>query len=116
MAPIFARTCKNTGRILRIRSEYIQKHTPGDNDDIESFHNSLKTDYILPKDLETFEDAENLIEYAFNDYNSVRPHSSIEYLPQDEFERRLLEEDVFMDKFLEDRKKGGEKEKNEKQN
>ena len=93
-------TFKNTVKILGIRSEYTQKHTPEDNGDIESFHNSLKTDYIWPNDLETFEDAENLMEYAFNDYNSVRPHSSIDYLPPDEFERRLGEEDGFRDKFL----------------
>jgi transposase InsO family protein len=52
---------RNTVKILGIRSEYIQKHTPEDNGDIESFHNSLKTDYIWVTDLETFEDAEKLI-------------------------------------------------------
>ena len=84
-------------------------HTPQDNGDIESFHNSLKTDYIWPNDLGTFEDAENLMEYAFNNYNSVRPHSSIEYFPPDEFEMRLLEDDGFRDKFLEERKRKEEK-------
>ena len=39
-------TFKNTVKILGIKSEYIQKHTPEDNGDIESFHNFLKTDYI----------------------------------------------------------------------
>ena len=92
-----------------IRSEYIQKHTPEDNGDIESFHNSLKTDYIRVNDLETFEDADNLMEYALNDYNSVRPHSSIDYLPPDEFERRLVEEDGFKEKFLEERRRKEEK-------
>ena len=58
---------KNTVKIPGIRSEYIQKHTPEDNGDIESFHNSLKTDYIWINDLETFEDAENLMEHAFTD-------------------------------------------------
>ena len=48
-------------------------------------------------------DVENQMECAFNDYNSVRPHSSIEYLPPDEFEKRLPEEDGFRDKFLENR-------------
>ena len=87
----------------------IRKHTPEDNGDIESFHNSLKTDYIWVNALETFEDAEKLMEHAFIDYNTVRPHSSIDYLPPDEFERRLLEEDGFMDKFLEERKRKEEK-------
>ena len=104
-----SREFRESVKLLGIRSEYIQKHTPEDNGDIESFHNSLKTDYIWVNDLETFEDAENLMEYAFNDYNSVRSHSSIEYLPPDEFERRLLEEDGFMDKFLEERKRKNEK-------
>ena len=91
-------------KILGIRPKYIRKHTPEDNGDIESFHNSIKTDYMWPKDLETFEDAENMMEYAFKDYNSVKPHSSIEYHRLDELERRLFEDDSFRDKFLEWRK------------
>ncbi len=84
--------------------EYIRKHTPEENCDIESFHNSLKTDYIWVTDIETFEDGKKLIEYAFNDYNTVRPHSSIGYLSPEEFERRCAEDDNYMLKFLEDRK------------
>jgi putative transposase len=104
-----SREFRETMKLLGIRSEYIQKHTPEDNGDIESFHNSLKTDYIWVTELETFEDARKLMEYAFNDYNSVRLHSSIGYLPPDEFERRLREEDGFRDKFLEDKKRKEEK-------
>ena len=69
----------------------------------------MKTDYIWVNDLETFQDAENLMEHAFIDYNTVRPHSSIDYLPPDEFERRLHEEDGFRDKFLEGRKRKEER-------
>ena len=94
-------------KLLGIKSEYIQKHTPEDNGDIESFHNSLKTDYIWVNDLETFQDARKLMESAFTDYNTVRPHSSIDYLPPDEFERRLREEDGFRDRFLESRNRRG---------
>jgi transposase InsO family protein len=79
---------KESMELLGIRLEYIQKHTPDDNGDIESFHNSLKTDYIWVTDLERFEDARKLMEYAFTDYKGTRPHSSIDYLPPDEFERR----------------------------
>ena len=104
-----SREFRETMKLLGIRSEYIQKHTPEDNGDIESFHNSLKTDYIWVNDLETFEDARKLMESAFSDYNSVRPHSSIDYLPPDEFERRLREEDGFRDRFLEDRKRKEER-------
>ncbi len=75
-------------KLLGMKLEYIQKHTPEDNVDIESFHNSLKMDYIWVNDLETFQDAEKLMEYAFTDYNTVRPHSSVMYLPPSEFRRR----------------------------
>ena len=100
---------RNSMKLPGIKLEYIQKHTPEDNGDIESFHNSLKTDYIWVNDLETFQDAENLMEHAFIDYNTVRPHSSIDYLPPDEFERRLRDEDGFRDKFLEGRNRREER-------
>ena len=106
---LLSREFRESMKLLGIRSEYIQKHTPEDNGDIESFHNSLKTDYIWVNDLETFEDAKKLMESAFDDYNSVRPHSFIDYLPPDEFERRLSDEESFRDKFLEDRKRKEEK-------
>ena len=104
-----SREFRESMKLLGIKSEYIQKHTPEDNGDIESFHNSLKTDYIWVNDLETFQDAENLMEHAFIDYNTVRPHSSIDYLPPDEFERRLHDEDGFRDKFLEGRNRREER-------
>jgi transposase InsO family protein len=100
---------KESMKLLGIRSEYIQKHTPEDNGDIESFHNSLKTDYIWVTDLETFEDARKLMQYAFTDYNTVRPHSSISFLPPDEFERRWNESEDFRNKFLEERNRKEER-------
>ena len=63
-----SREFRESVKLLGIRSEYIQKHTPEDNGDIESFHNSLKTDYIWVSDLETFQDAKRLMESAFTDY------------------------------------------------
>ena len=45
------------------------------------------------------------MEYAYTDYNGTRPHSSIDYLPPDEFERRWNESADFRNKFLEERKK-----------
>ncbi|MEM0134178.1 MAG: hypothetical protein QXU18_02970, partial [Thermoplasmatales archaeon] len=32
-------------KLLVIKQEYIQKHTPEDNGDIELFHNSIRTDH-----------------------------------------------------------------------
>ena len=99
-----SREFNKTLKILGIKHEYIKKHTPEENGDIESFHNSLKTDYIWVTDVETFEDGKKLMEYAFNYYNTVRPHSSIGYLPPEEFERRCAEDDNYRKKFVEDRK------------
>ena len=49
------------------------------------------------------------MKYAFTDYNGTRPHSSIDYLPPDEFEKRRNESADFRNKFLEERKKKEEK-------
>ncbi|MEM3363546.1 MAG: hypothetical protein QXR21_04550 [Thermoplasmatales archaeon] len=45
---------------MGIHQEYIQKNTSEDNKDIESFHNSIKTDYMWPNETETFKDAQEL--------------------------------------------------------
>jgi len=63
----------------------------------------LKTDYIWQNDLENFEDAKELIEYAFNDHNNYRPHSSIDYLTPVEFENRYNNNGEFGNKVIEER-------------
>ncbi len=100
---------RSTLNVLSIKQEYIRKQTPEDNADIESFHSSLKTDYIWVTELDTFEDAGKLIEYAYRDYNETRPHSSIMFLPPDEFERRWNSDDSFRKSYLEKRKKIGDR-------
>ena len=86
-------------KLLGIKLEYIQKHTPEDNGDIESFHNSIKTDYIWPNEFRNFNDASIEIEKAFTDYNECRPHSSIDYLPPREFRRKFLNDSAFRERF-----------------
>ena len=100
---------RSSMKILDIGHEYIQKHTPEDNSDMESFHSSLKTDCIWVNNIETFEDAKNLMEYAFTDYNTVRPHSSIDYLAPEAFERRWNESYEFREQFPEKKRKKHEK-------
>ena len=85
--------------LLGIRLEYIQKHTPEDNGDIESFHNSIKTDYIWPNEFMGFHDASIAIKKAFTDYNECRPHSSIDYLPPREFRSKFLDDPAFRERF-----------------
>ncbi|MDA8055567.1 MAG: hypothetical protein M0Z77_07985 [Thermoplasmatales archaeon] len=49
-----ARELKVSMKLLRISLEYIQKHTPEDNGNIESFHSSLKTDYVWPYEFQDY--------------------------------------------------------------
>ena len=76
-----SREFRSAMKLLWIKLEYIQKHTPEDNGDIESLHNSIKTYYIWLNEFMDFHDASSEIEKTFSDYNEYRPHSSIDYLP-----------------------------------
>ena len=87
--------------------EFIEKSTPEQNGDIESFHMSLKTDYIWVREIKNFSDGERIIERAFIDYNNIRPHSSIEYLAPKVFRERYLNDAGFRsmyDEKLENRR------------
>jgi transposase InsO family protein len=91
---------RSSMNVMSIALEYIKKHTPEDNGDIESFHNSIKTDYIWPFEFRNYSEASVAIEKAFKDYNEHRPHSSIDYLPPREFRRRFLEDQSFREKYV----------------
>ena len=63
----------------------------------------------MENDLEGYEDAKELMEYAFNGYNNYRPHSSIGYLTPVEFEKQWNSSEEFRNKFLEERRKKEER-------
>ena len=94
-----SREFRNAMKLLGIKLEYIQKHTPEDNGNIESFHNSIKTDYIWPNEFRDFHETSITIGVAFSDYNECRPHSSIDYLPPREFRRKFLDDPAFRNRF-----------------
>ena len=64
---------------MNIKHEYIENETSVENGDIESFHNSIKTDYIWVNEMNNFNEGKEIIENAFNDYNNIRPHSTLDY-------------------------------------
>ena len=74
-----SKECNEYLKLLGINHEYIEKETPEENGDIESFHNSIKTDYIWINEINNFNEGKEIIENAFNDYNNIRPHSTLDY-------------------------------------
>jgi len=71
--------------IFGVRQEFIWHHTPQQNGHVESFHKTLKKEYIWPHEFANYQDAESIIADAFADYNSSRIHSSLGYVTPDEF-------------------------------
>ena len=101
-------------KVTGFTQEFTEKSTPEQDGDVESFHLSLKTDNIWIREIENFSEGEKVIENAFLDYNSVRPHSSIEYLPPAVFRDRYLDDSEFRKKY--DEKLNGIREKRKERN
>jgi transposase InsO family protein len=80
-----SRAFRESMQILGLRLEHIMYRTPEQNGTIESFHRTLKKEYVWPYEFESFQDAEKAIETAFTDYNENRIHSSLGYLAPSEF-------------------------------
>jgi len=71
--------------VLGLKLEHIAVNTPEQNGHIESFHKTLKKEYIWPMDFANYQQAEQTIKEAFTDYNQYRIHSSLGYLTPHEF-------------------------------
>jgi len=70
------------------------KGNPYDNAKAESFMKTLKQEEVYLWDYSTFEDAQKRIPYFIDAvYNQKRLHSSLDYLPPNEFEDKLLEKE-----------------------
>ena len=61
---------------MRINCEYIERKNLEENEDIESFHNSIKTGDIWIDEINNFNNCKKIIENAFYDYNNIRPYST----------------------------------------
>lgn len=72
-------------KILGIRLEFIFANTPEQNGHIESFHKTLKKEYIWPFDFQNYQEAEIAVGKAFADYNHSRIHSALGYRTPNEF-------------------------------
>lgn len=72
-------------KALGLRLEHIMYRTPEQNGGIESFHKTLKREYVWPFEFNSFQEAEGAMDRAFVDYNQNRIHSSLGYLTPYEF-------------------------------
>ena len=82
-----SRKFREAMQALGIRQEFIWKHTPEQNGHIESFHGTLKREYVWPHEFARFQDAEVVLARAFADYNDDRIHSALGYVTPNEFAR-----------------------------
>ena len=80
-----SRVFRESMQVFGLKLEHIMYRTPEQNGAIESFHRTLKKEYIWPFEFESFQDAERAIDDAFVDYNERRIHSSLGYLTPSEF-------------------------------
>ena len=71
-----------------------RRGNPYDNAKAESFFKTLKTEEVYLKDYQNFAEArDNLGPFIEAVYNRKRLHSSLGYLPPEEFEASLLNAD-----------------------
>lgn len=78
--------------VLGLKLEHIYYNTPEQNGHIESFHKTLKKEYIWSNDFRNYQEAESAIKDAFTDYNQNRIHSALRYLTPYEFISKLKEQ------------------------
>ncbi|MGB9023474.1 MAG: integrase core domain-containing protein [Candidatus Bathyarchaeia archaeon] len=76
-------------RILRVKQEFIAVNTPEQNGHMESFHKTLKREYVWTRDFQSFQEASEAIQEAYIDYNQRRIHSSLGYMTPYEFLARV---------------------------
>ena len=82
----------------RIKIEHIYYNTPEQNGHIESFHKTLKKEYIWSNDFQNYQEAESAIIDAFTDYNQNRIHSALRYRTPFEFISKLKLQQQIIDR------------------
>jgi len=80
-----SRAFKESMRVLGVRQEFIAVNTPEQNGHMESFHRTLKREYVWTKDFQSFQEAAEAIQEAYVDYNQNRIHSALGYLTPYEY-------------------------------
>lgn len=66
---------------LGVGTLYIEPGSPWENGYIESFNGKLRTEFLNREIFDTLLEAKVLIERWRKEYNTIRPHSSLDYRP-----------------------------------
>ena len=82
--------CKKHLRTLGRKHERIHADTPEEDSHIESYFGRFKDDYIYTREFVSFDDFREYIEWVVSDYNTKRPHSSLNYMTPEELESAIL--------------------------
>jgi len=85
-----SRSFKDSMRILGVRQEFIAVNTPEQNGHVESFHKTLKREYVWTRDFQSFQEAADAIQEAYVDYNQRRIHSALGYLTPYEYLAKIM--------------------------
>lgn len=80
---------KKSMKLLGLNQEFIAVNTPEQNGHMESFHKTLKREYIWTRDFQNFQEAAEAIQEAFIDYNQRRIHSALKYMTPYEYLEKL---------------------------
>lgn len=83
-----SREFRKSMQTLGLKHEFIWKNIPEQNGYVESFHGTLKREYVWPHEFAHFQDAEVILGRAFADYNEHRIHSALGYVTPNEFALR----------------------------
>jgi putative transposase len=80
-------------KVLGVKQEFIAVNTPEQNGHVESFHKTLKREYVWTRDFQSFQEAAEAIQEAYLDYNQHRIHSALGYLTPYEYLLKVTKND-----------------------
>ena len=66
---------------LEVAPLYIEPGSPWENGYVESFNGKLRDELLNLENVDTLKEARVLLEQWREHYNTVRPHSALEYRP-----------------------------------